>query len=102
MISTEWNNQTHSNGVSYTLFDVNRQQIVSRNFITDGTDKEIQLPYGVAVNPENKEFFICDATNYVSPGYLYCFTPEGKKKWKIRTGDIPAHMAFTTKEVTFY
>ena len=102
MISTEWSNQTSSNTISYTLYDVNRQQIVSRNFITDGTDKEIQLPYGIAVNPESKEFFVCDATNYVSPGYLFCFTPEGKKKWKIRTGDIPAHMAFTTKQVTFY
>lgn len=96
MISTEWSNITGSNEVSYTLYDVNRRQVVSRNFITDGTDKEIKLPYGIAVNPENKEFFVCDATNYVSPGYLYCFTPQGKKKWKVRTGDIPAHMAFST------
>lgn len=96
MISTEWSNITGSNEVSYTLYDVSRRQIVSRNFITDGTDKEIKLPYGIAVNPENKEFFVCDATNYVSPGYLYCFTPQGKKKWKVRTGDIPAHMAFST------
>lgn len=59
--------------------------------------KEISLPYGLAVNPETKEIFVCDATNYVTPGYLYCFTPEGKLKWKVRTGDIPAHIAFSSE-----
>lgn len=97
MVSTEWSNISMSNRVSYTLYDVKRKEVVSRHFITDGTEKEIKLPYGLAVNPENKEIFVTDATNYVSPGYLYCFTPEGKKKWKVRAGDIPAHMVFTEK-----
>lgn len=97
MVSTEWSNVSMSNRVSYTLYDVKRKEVVSRQFITDGTEKEIKLPYGLAVNPENKEIFVTDATNYVSPGYLYCFTPEGKKKWKVRAGDIPAHMVFTEK-----
>lgn len=97
MVSTEWSNVSMSNRVSYTLYDVQRKEVVSRQFITDGTEKEIKLPYGLAINPENKEIFVTDATNYVSPGYLYCFTPEGKKKWKVRAGDIPAHMVFTEK-----
>ena len=101
MISTEWSNITGANEIAYTLYDVKQQKIVSDNFITDGTDDEIRLPYGVAVNPENKEFFVCDATNYVTPGYLYCFTLDGKKKWKVRTGDIPAHMVFTDEKVEF-
>lgn len=99
MISTEWSNITGSNEVSYTLYDVKLGKVVSENFITDGTDEDIKLPYGVAVNPENKEIFVCDATNYVSPGYLYCFTPEGKMKWKVRTGDIPAHMVFSDETI---
>ena len=53
------------------------------------------LPYGVAVNPETKELYVCDATNYVTPGYLYCFSPEGEFRWRVRTGDIPAHIAFS-------
>lgn len=101
MISTEWSYITGTNEISYTLYDVKQQRIVSDNFITDGTDHEIKLPYGVAVNPENKEFFVCDATNYVTPGYLYCFTSDGKKKWKVRTGDIPAHIVFTEENVEF-
>lgn len=96
-ISTEWSYTSSSNEVSYAVYDTAEQRIVSHNFITDGTEKEISLPYGLAVNPETKEIFVCDATNYVTPGYLYCFTPEGKLKWKVRTGDIPAHIAFSSE-----
>ena len=97
MTSVEWNYITQSNTISYTLYDVGRQEIVSHNFITDGTDKQIQIPYGIAVNPETKEFFVCDAKDYVTPGILYCFSPDGVLRWKVTTGDIPAHFAFTTK-----
>ena len=96
-ISTEWSYTSSSNEVSYAVYDTAEQRIVSHNFITDGTEKEISLPYGLAVNPETKEIFVCDATNYVTPGYLYCFTPEGTLKWKVRTGDIPAHIAFSSE-----
>lgn len=96
-ISTEWSYETNQNEISYAVYDTEEQRIVARNFITDGTDKEIELPYGLAVNPETKEIFVCDATNYVTPGYLYCFSPQGKVKWKVRTGDIPAHIAFSTE-----
>ena len=65
--------------------------------MTDETETEITIPYGIAVNPETKEIFVTDAKSYVVPGYLYCFSPEGKKRWKVRAGDIPAHFAFTTK-----
>lgn len=81
--------------VSYTLYNTREEKIVSHNFITDGTDQEIKVPYGIIVNPETKEIFITDATDYVTPGYLYCFNPEGKKKWMVTTGDIPAHFVFT-------
>ena len=98
--SVEWSYITESNTISYALYDVKRQEIVSRNFITDGTEKEIKIPYGIAVDPYTREIYVADATDYVTPGYLYCFTPDGKKKWKDSTGDIPAHFACTTK--TFY
>lgn len=97
MTSVEWNYTTNRNTVSYTLYDVARDKIVSHNFIADGTDKQIQIPYGIAVNPDTKEVFISDAKDYVTPGTLYCFSPEGNLKWEVTTGDIPAHFAFTTR-----
>ena len=93
-----WSYTTQSNRATYTIYDTKKGRIVSDNFITDGTDQEIKLPYGVAVNPETKEIYISDATDYVTPGYLYCFTPDGKMKWKVRTGDIPGHFAFTDED----
>ena len=83
--------------ISYALIDTRTREVLTRNFITDGTEKEIKMPYGVAVNPETKEIFVTDAKNYVSPGTLYCFSPDGKKKWSVTTGDIPAHFAFLKK-----
>lgn len=95
VISTEWSYTSNSNEVSYAVYDTAEERILSRSFITDGTEKQIALPYGLAVNPETKEIYVCDATNYVTPGYLYCFTPGGELKWRVRTGDIPAHIAFS-------
>lgn len=58
------------------------------------TEEKIKTPYGIAVNPETREIFVTDAKNYVTPGTLYCFSPDGKLKWEVTTGDIPAHFAF--------
>lgn len=92
--ATEWNNFTASNTISYGIIDIRSKQVVSTNFITDGTEKEITIPYGIAVHPETGDIFVTDAKNYVSSGTLYCFSPDGRKKWSVRTGDIPAHMVF--------
>lgn len=94
---SEYNSGTGQYTMNYAVVDVRTEQIVSRNFITDGTDKNIKTPYGLAVNPETKEIFVTDARTYVIPGTLYCFTPEGKKKWAVTTGDIPASFAFVHK-----
>lgn len=96
MTAVEWSYVTQSNTVSYTLYDVERQEVVTRNFITDGTDRQIKIPYGVAVDPETRDVYVCDAKDYVTPGTLYCFSSAGKLRWKVTTGDIPAHFAFTT------
>ena len=69
--STEWSYLTNSNTISYAIYDVAKRKTVTRNFITDGTEKEIAIPYGIAVNPETKEFFVTDAKDYVTPGTLY-------------------------------
>ncbi|MPM97546.1 hypothetical protein SDC9_144720 [bioreactor metagenome] len=100
LYSTEWNYTTQSNSVSYAKVDTRTKRVVTNAFITDGTDSGIAIPYGLAVNPENGEFFVTDAKDYVTPGTLYCFNPDGTKKWKIETGDIPAHIVFTRHKLT--
>lgn len=83
--------------VAYAKIDTRTRRIITRNFITDDTEKNIRMPYGIAVNPETKEIYVTDAKNFVSMGTLYCFTPDGKMKWKTLTGDIPAHFSFLKK-----
>lgn len=97
--STEWSYHTQSNTISYAIVNVRTKKIVTRNFITDGTEKRIVIPYGVAVNPLTHEIFVTDAKDYVTPGTLYCFNSDGTKKWSVETGDIPAHIVFTRKKL---
>ena len=96
IIGSEWSYVSNSWRVTYKIIDTEKRQIVSENFISDGTDSRIRMPYGVAVNSEAREFYITDAGNYVSPGTLYCFSLDGVFKWSVRTGDIPAHFAFVS------
>ncbi|MDE6490151.1 MAG: YncE family protein, partial [Muribaculaceae bacterium] len=92
--ATEWNNYTSTNTISYGIIDVRTKKVVSGNFITDGTEREITIPYGIALHPDNGDIFVTDAKNYVSSGTLYCFDRHGRMKWRVRTGDIPAHITF--------
>lgn len=97
VVSAQWSYVSMSNQVTYGIVDVNTMEKVTDNFITDGTDSKIKIPYMVKVNPLTKEIFVSDARNYVNPGYLHCYSPEGVLKWSVRTGDIPAHLAFLGK-----
>jgi DNA-binding beta-propeller fold protein YncE len=97
--STEWSYLTNSNTVSYAIVNTMTKKVVTRRFITDGTDKKIKIPYGIAVHPETGDIFVTDAKDYVTPGTLYCFSPDGKKKWEVTTGDIPAHIVFTRRRL---
>lgn len=90
---TEWSHVTQSWTISYSLIDTRTHEIITRNIITDGTDKEIAKPYGIMVDPETKDIYITDATDYVRSGFLYCFDKNGKKKWVVKAGNIPGHFA---------
>ena len=110
---SHWNEQTMSNTITYGVFNISESLPlagspmtlaswgafregagVGSSLITDGTEKNIKIPYGIQVNPYNGDIYITDAKNYVSSGQLHCYSREGKRKWSVRTGDIPAHMCF--------
>lgn len=62
--------------------------------ITDGTESNMQNPSNIAIDSRNGNFYICDAADYVSPGTVTCYSPEGKKQWSKTAGDIPYAIAF--------
>lgn len=93
--SVAYNKYTGGNEITYGILDTRTMEQISDKVITDGTDRDILIPYGIAVNPETKEIFISDAQNYVVTGYVYCYSPEGRLKWRTEGGNIPGHFAFT-------
>lgn len=94
MYSYEFSYITGKNITTYTMLNVKDETVINSKFISDGTESQIKVPYGIAVNPVTKEVLVTDAKDYVTPGTLYCFSPSGKKEWSVITGDIPGHFAF--------
>jgi len=95
--STEFNYNSMDWTMTFGIVNVEKKELITRNFIADGEEKKIARPYGIMVNPINKDIYLTDAANYVYPGALICFDRHGKKKWQVQTGDIPAHFAFVYK-----
>lgn len=82
---------------TYAVINTDMGEVRTENFISDGTEKDIRIPYGVAVHPVTGDIYETDARTYVNPGRLHCYSPDGTLKWSVRTGDIPAHFAFLGK-----
>lgn len=89
-ISYEWE-------VNYGIVNVAQKQVVNRNILSSEAKSEINMPYGIMVNPQTKDIYLTDAANSVFPGMLLCFDKNGTKKWDVRTGDLPAHFAIHYK-----
>lgn len=92
--AVSWSYNTQSNTISYGVLNTRTKEIVTRNFIKDGTEEDIRIPYGVRVNPINGDIYVTDAIDYVTPGTLLCYDKYGMLRWKVDTGDIPAHICF--------
>lgn len=97
LYSHDYDNITQQNTLTYGIINIKTKKVVSKNFITDGTEKEIKMPYGISIHPETGDIYVTDAKNYVSTGTLSCYNKEGKRKWRVSTGDIPAHMVYLKK-----
>jgi len=95
--SVEWNEQKEENTISYGIINVKTKELITNHFITDGTERDITIPYGIQINPVNGDIYVTDAKNYVSSGVVHCYDRNGIRKWSVRAGDIPAHMCFLMK-----
>ena len=99
VISHSWSNVTMDYSTGYAIFDTREGVTVTRNFVTDGTDSNLTTPYCIAVNPDNGDIFLTDAKDHVTPGMIHCYGQNGVLKWSAVTGDIPAHIVFTDKQL---
>lgn len=81
----------------FSIIHTTSHEVVNSGFITDGTEAQFEIPYGIMVHPETKDIFITDAGDYINPGLLYRFDREGRKKWIVQTGDIPSRFVLLPK-----
>ncbi len=72
-----------TNDYSVKTFDCKSEQIISDNFITDGT--VLERPFCIAVNPRNGNVYLTDAHAYTVKGDLLCFNRQGKLQYKLES-----------------
>jgi hypothetical protein len=81
------------------VFDCKKEEIISDNFITDGT--LLTTPYGLDVNPVNGDLYVSDAKSYTVWGDMLCFSRSGKLKFKLQeVGLNPNKTVFVARSIT--
>ena len=93
----QFNYETMKNERMLGIINVATHEVVNRQLTTAKEAEAIIQPYGIIVNPNERDFYLMDAKNYVSSGDLLHFHQDGTFDYKVRTGDIPAHAVFLTK-----
>ena len=96
-VGVAFNYETFSNQISYGIINVRTHQMMETQIFSAPEIASIEMPYGIMVNPINRDFYIMDAKNYVSSGELLHFHADGTFDWRVWTGDIPAHATFIYK-----
>ena len=94
---SQWSEIMLKNTVTYGIINVRTHQMVSTSLSDTPEISKIRMPYGIIVNPLQRDFYLMNAKNSVSSGELLHFLPDGTFDWKVKTGDIPAHAAFIYK-----
>jgi len=93
---SEWSEVLQRNTVSYGIINVRTHEVVTHQLSNTPEIASIRMPYGIIVNPKERDFYLMDAKNYVSSGELLHFLADGTFDWRVTTGDIPAHAVFLT------
>lgn len=86
-------------GGTIQILDLATGQILDSDFITDGT--RVECPYSIKVEPTTRKVYVCDALDYVTPGALLCFSPDGRLLYRVQgIGINPNTVAFCDETVT--
>jgi len=63
------------------VFNLLTGTVERESFITDGTT--LKTPYGISVDQMSGDVYLTDAGDYVSAGSVYCFSAEGRLKFRL-------------------
>ncbi|MFA6950276.1 MAG: YncE family protein [Lentimicrobiaceae bacterium] len=84
-----------SNGSSIMMINVKTEEVITSNFITDGS--VIETVYSIAVDPNSNDVFIGDAKGFVNQGMVHCYSNDGKLKYSFKAGINPVAIKFLVK-----
>ncbi|MDY0103621.1 MAG: YncE family protein [Lentimicrobium sp.] len=82
---------------SILMLNVKTEEIISNNFITDGTP--IKTVYGIKADPISKLVYITDAKDFTGNGKVYALDFMGKLKFEFAAGINPANVAVVNKKI---
>jgi YVTN family beta-propeller protein len=88
-----WDNKAYiisgSYGNKVVVYDCFKEELVSDNFVTDGT--ELGIIYNIAADEKTGDIFLMELdSDYTTPGSVHCFSNEGKLKYTVpRVGINP-------------
>lgn len=99
-IGVAYSNSTQSNTTRMGLVNVRSHETISTDIFSASEIAAMELPYGIIVNPQTKNFYLMDAKNYVSSGELLHFHSDGRFAWRQWTGDIPSKAVFVASGYT--
>ena len=79
-------------GYDMCLYKVNTTDGSVSTTHFEGSDlSRIGYAYGIYVNPQNGDIYICDAS-FTAGSRLHCFSPQVKWKWTVDTGVGTGHL----------
>ena len=88
--------QYSTQSTTYKVLNQRNRQVVSEQFITDGTT--IATPYGIFINPFNGNVYITDAYTYNVKGDILCFNPQGQLQYRLNNvGMNPNTIVFSDR-----
>ena len=71
---------SYGNPYSVLVYDCEKEEVITNNFITD--DTQIEIIYSISVDDKTGDIFIMES-DYIIPGSVYCFDKNGKLKYSI-------------------
>lgn len=71
---------SYGNPYSVLVYDCEKEEVITNNFITD--DTQIEIIYSISVDDKTGDIFIMES-DYIVDGSVYCFDKEGKLKYSI-------------------
>lgn len=80
-IAYMYNFDITNNSYWIKTFDCKTEEILSEHFIADATD--LIRPYAIYAHPLSNDVFISDVKDYTTQGDIFCFSGEGKLRYKI-------------------